>query len=228
MLCNKICNSFDSGHLEPDLAGNGSVTAKLASGKVSELGYLRTSGVVHLKRFRRRAHTFWIQYSSEFVSSRENCPCFALRFRGGLPKIEQSQLIKLALQRFLSPKWQKSWVNRMSRYVYSQTWNNMCKKISPKPIVGFMGVQSVAKISSSTHYIRKHLWGWVNGYKCRLFIAMWLTILLADLDHPNPDPLVIKCDNRATLALLHNNDISTSFIAKISVRSPREFNTFTI
>ena len=48
-----------SGQFEPDLGRNGSVTAKLASSKVSDYVNFRSSGVVHSHRFRRCAHAFW-------------------------------------------------------------------------------------------------------------------------------------------------------------------------
>ena len=50
----QICQQF-----EPDLGQNGSVTAKLASSKVSDCGYFCSTGVVHPQRFRKCSHAFW-------------------------------------------------------------------------------------------------------------------------------------------------------------------------
>ena len=48
--------------------------------------------------------------------------------------------------------------------------------------------------------------------------AMWLRKVLLNLEHPDSGPIVIKCDNKTTLTLLHNTDMQSSCIKHIDNR----------
>ena len=48
--------------------------------------------------------------------------------------------------------------------------------------------------------------------------AMWLRKLVSDLGHPHPGPVLIRCDNKATLALLLNTNVQSSRVKHIDNR----------